>query len=253
MSAGSDHVAKLSKAPLQEVIFEAFWELSVNPQTKQPHDPGFELAQGVFAENVSERFPYHKRMPHLIVPPFLMNPQPVHQFWHGEGEWPVLQLGPGLFAANETEKNYVWDSEFLPVIRYGLEAVVRSYKTPPPFNRVSLRYIDAVELEGEFKDDFIMFIETNLQIRVDRGFEMDGTISNQMVNQTHKLEDGSVLNLMVSDGQRNAKPAVVWQTVVMKEGRFSVDDIREWVPNAHSVCSGLFRKMLRKGYYDSLK
>jgi len=44
MPGTNGHIAKLSKAPLQEVIFEAFWELDIHPQTKQSYDPGFELA-----------------------------------------------------------------------------------------------------------------------------------------------------------------------------------------------------------------
>lgn len=253
MSVKPDQIVKLSKAPLQEVIFEVFWELDVDPQTRQTYDPGFELAQGVFAEIVKEKFPFYKRMPALVMPPFLINPQPVHQFWHAQGEWPVIQLGPGLLAANDTEKTYVWDSGFRPVIEYALATVVKSYKQPPPFNRISLRYIDAIELEGEFKEDFIKFIEANLQIRVVKGFEFDGAISNQAVSQTYKLEDGSVFNLTVSDGQRNGKPAVVWQSAVIKEKQVSVDEIRNWISHAHSVTSGLFKRMLRKEFYDSLK
>ncbi|MER3525227.1 MAG: hypothetical protein C4326_14575 [Ignavibacteria bacterium] len=78
----------------------------------------------------------------------------------------MLQLGPGIFTANDTERTYEWENEFRPAIEYGLDAVVRSYRALERFNKVSLRYIDAVELEGEYKHDFVKFIETNLQIRV---------------------------------------------------------------------------------------
>lgn len=253
MPVASNHIAKLSKAPLQEVIFEAFWELDIHPQTQQSYDPGFELAQGVFAELVRERFQFHKRVAPPIVPLHLLNHRPVHQFWTAEGQWPVLQLGPGLFTANDTEKTYIWETDFRPVIEYGLAAVVKSYRESPRFNKVSLRYIDAIELEGEFRDNFIKFVETNLQIRVLRNFDFEGTISNQSISQVYSLEDDSKLHLVISDGQRNNKPAVVWQTAVVKEKQVSVEQIKAWISQAHSTTSNLFKRMLLKEFYDSLK
>ncbi|MER3525226.1 MAG: hypothetical protein C4326_14570 [Ignavibacteria bacterium] len=80
MPGTNGHIAKLSKAPLQEVIFEAFWELDIHPQTKQSYDPGFELAQEVFAQLVQERFPFYQRVQPEILPPFLLNHRPVHRF-----------------------------------------------------------------------------------------------------------------------------------------------------------------------------
>lgn len=252
MPPNSNHVAKLTKAPLQEVIFELFWELDIDPQMRQSHDPGFELAQGVFAELVKERFPFYKRVAPPI-PVYLLNHRPIHQFWRGENEWPVVQLGPGLLATNDTEKTYVWDTEFLPVVEYALDAVLKSYKESPRFQKVSLRYIDAVELRDEFENDFVTFVETNLQVRVVRNFEVGGTISDLNLNQVFSLNDGSKLQLVISNGQRDNKPAVVWQTAVVREKHISVDEIMMWISDAHSVTSSLFKRMLREDFYDSLK
>jgi uncharacterized protein (TIGR04255 family) len=253
MPSSPNRDAKLTKAPLQEVIFEAFWELDIDPQTKENFDPGFDLAQGVFAELVREKFPLYKRIPPPIVPPALLNRRPVHQFRKAEDQWPVLQLGPGLFTANDTEKTYIWETEFRPIIEFGLDTVIRSYREPLRFEKVGLRYIDAAELEGEFKGDFIKFIETNLQIRILRGFDLGGTIRNQSLSQVYLLEDGSTLHLTIADGRRNNKPAVVWQTAIVKEKQMAVEEIKNWISQAHSTISGLFKHMLRKEYYDSLK
>ncbi|MBI4640175.1 MAG: TIGR04255 family protein [Candidatus Tectomicrobia bacterium] len=172
----TNHIPKLTKAPLQEVIFEAFWELDIHPQSRESDDPGFELAQGVFAEIVRQEFPFYKRVAPPLVPVHFLLHRPVHQFWRGHAQWPVLQLGPGLLSANDTEETYVWESGFRPVIEYALDTVLKSYiKEAPRFNKVSLRYIDAVELEGEFQINFVKFIETNLQIRVARDFEIGST------------------------------------------------------------------------------
>jgi len=207
----------------------------------------------VFAELVREKFPFYRRIPSPIVPPAWLNRRPVHQFRKGEDQWPVLQLGPGLFTANDTEKTYVWEAELRPLIEYGLDALVKSYKEPPSFEKVALRYIDAVELEGEFKDDFIKFIETNLQVRVLGSFEEGGTVRNQSISQVYLLADDSTLHLTISDGRRNKRPAVVWQTAIVKEEQLKVEEIKNWISHAHSTLSDLFKRMLREEYYDSLK
>ncbi|MGA2623111.1 MAG: TIGR04255 family protein [Bacteroidota bacterium] len=253
MPTNNGYITKLTKAPLQEVVFEAFWELDVDPQSRENFDPGFELAQGVFADTVKKDYPFYKKIVPSIVPPHFLNQKPVHQFWRGDGQWPVLQLGPGLLAVNDTEKTYVWESAYRPAIEYGLDALLKSYKEPPRFQKVSLRYIDAFELGDEFKEDFVKYIEANLQIQVIKGFEVQGAISNQNLIQAYTLGDGSKLTLVVSDGSRSNKPAVILQIAVVREGQLAVDDIKNWISSAHSVTSNLFKQMLRKEFYASLK
>ena len=253
MPANNGYIAKLSKAPLQEVIFEAFWELDIDSQTGQSFDPGFDLAQGIFGESLKKEFPVYKRVAPAIVPLQVLKSKPVHQFWKGGGKWPVLQIGPGLLAANDTEKTYIWESGFRPTIEFALATLLKSYKEPLRFNKVSLRYIDVFELEGEFKEDFVKFIETNLQIHIVRNFEVAGIINDQSVNHTYLLEDGSKLHLVVSNGSRNNKPVVILQTAVVKEKQLSLDEIKSWISTAHTITSSLFKRILLKEFYDSLK
>jgi uncharacterized protein (TIGR04255 family) len=238
---------------LQEVIFEAFWDLDVDEKSHAEYDPGFELAQGIFSNHLMKDYPHHIKVAPPLIPLQLLNFKPVHQFWSAPKEWPVIQLGPGILAANVTEKKYIWESVFRPVILQALNALLSSYKEVPRFNKLSLRYIDAVDLEPENNQNFPQFIEKNLQLKIDRKFEIPGKIAGQSVSQIYQLEDGSKLEILVTNGARNEKPAVIWQTAIVKEQSFSPDKIREWIVYAHSTISDLFRRMLRKEYYDSLK
>lgn len=253
MSPTSSHIEKLTKAPLQEVIFEAFWELDIDSQTRESYDPGFELAQGVFTEAAKEKFPIYKRVAPSMLPVRFLLHKPIHQFWRGEGEWPVIQLGPGILAANDTEKTYVWENGFRPVIEDAIANLIESYIEAPRFNKVSLRYIDAVELEGKYRVNFAKFIETNLQVRVVRNFEVEGDMSEMNLSQVYALPDGSQLHIVISNGQRNNRPAVVWQTAVVRASRFSVDEIKAWVSHSHLLTSDLFKRMCQKEFYDSLR
>lgn len=253
MKLQDGHIPKLAKAPLQEVIFEAFWELDVDEKSRSQFDTGFDLAQGIFFNFLSKDYPYYIKKTPPLIPLQLLNRTPVHQFWRAKDEWPVIQLGPGILAANVTEKNYVWETGFQPVILHALDALLKSYKETPRFEKLSLRYIDSVELEGEDQNNFLSFIEKNLQIKVMKQFDIPGSIKDQSISQVYKLDDESQLQIIISNGTKKDKPAVVWQTIITKEKSFSPDEIREWIVYAHTTISNLFRRMLKKEYYDSLK
>lgn len=107
---------KLPKAPLREVIFELRWGLGYDPSSKQELDLGFDMAQGQFKHLVEQEFPFHRRLTPQNFPLSLFSHKVVHQFWEAENTYPLLQLGPGLFSQNDTEKNYVWD--FRPALPF---------------------------------------------------------------------------------------------------------------------------------------
>jgi uncharacterized protein (TIGR04255 family) len=255
MSSNTEYIAKLSKAPLQEVIFEANWELDVHGETNQLFDPGYELAQGLFAEIVQNEFPVHKQVIPPFFPPQLLAQaqKPVHQFWKAERQWPVLQLGPGVLTVNDTEKNYVWESTFRPMAEKALDAVYKSYQSKLRFNKVNLRYIDAADFAAVPRTELFDFIRKNLQTRVEKDFEIEGSLSNLNVSQTYTLDEGSQLTLVISTGERNKVRAVVWQTAISKEGIQKTEEIKQWLVYSHSTISNLFKRMLRKEYYDSLR
>ena len=253
MNSNGSQIIKLSKAPLQEVIFEAFWELDVDPKSHAQYDSVFELAQGVFSNYLSGEFPFHRKISPPFIPLQLLNYKPVHQFWRAQDEWPVIQLGPGILAANITEKNYIWETVFSPVIHQALDTLLKSYKETPRFQKLSLRYIDSVELGDEYKDNFLQFIESNLQIKILRQFDIPGTFKGESISQVYNLNDGSQLQIAISSGLKNDSPSIIWQTVILKEYKFTPEGIEEWIEYAHSTISSLFKRMLKKEYYDSLR
>ena len=51
---------KLKNAPLKEVIFELRWESTLD-DSGNPYDPGYDLAQGKFADRLHSEFPVHKK------------------------------------------------------------------------------------------------------------------------------------------------------------------------------------------------
>ncbi len=134
---------KLSKAPLQEVIFEIRWTFGTDSQSMQAVDTEYPMAVGKMQNLVEDEFPVYKRKHPIDIPEQpVLHYQTVHQFWSKDGSWPILQLGPGIFTINDTEKNYDWDTTFLPMVIKNVEKLWKAYSNKIKVNLASLRYID---------------------------------------------------------------------------------------------------------------
>ena len=97
------------------------------------------------------------------------------------------------------------------------------------------------------------FIEQDLQTQITRNFLIDGKLSNLNLNELYTMHDGSKLNLIIANGTQNNKDTVVWQTALAKEKIFTIAEIKHWMSFAHDTISPIFRTMLSKEFYDSLR
>lgn len=247
---------KLPNAPLQEAIFEIRWELDIDPAGNQQLDMGYALAQGKLQEIVRQQFPIYKRkLPHGL-PDQLLHYQTVNQYWSADENWPVLQLGPGIFTVNDTEKNYDWPNTYLPLIRNALSWIYKAYDEKLRINVASLRYIDSVKLkdynfEGRWQD----FIHEHFNFSFVNSFNPRGDIKRIQFDQYFELEDKSALHIAMSSGKyrKTDQDALIWQTAVIKAEKFEKDSLLSWVEKGHIVTSDLFREMTKPDFYASFQ
>lgn len=246
-------INKLPRAPLQEVIFEILWEIEVD-QLGQPYDANFDLAQGAFAKAIRPQFPIIKKTIPDGVPEHLFYPKTVRQFWKEKDVWPVLQIGPGMFALNDTEANYEWDKTFYPLIYFGIKHLEESYEQSLQFKAVSLRYIDAVEVDDLEKNGVLEFINKNFKVNLGNNFSHLGEASNININQTFALDNNNKLSLIISDGKTKLdKPAIIWQIHIINESRMNKDEVLKWVNEAHIITSRTFKEIITEDFYGSFK
>ena len=76
------------------------------------------------------------------------------RFYKAEGDFPLLQLGPGLFAANDSV-DYDWQS-FKKIVNKGASTVVANYPTLANFS------LDIIQLEIRYLDTFEMSLLQSL-------------------------------------------------------------------------------------------
>lgn len=240
---------KLSKAPLKEVIFELFWKMTHGPAGELT-DPGYSLAIGGFANDIKSDFPVRKQvMPDGVS----IYPHPQYQFWKEEATWPVIQIGPGMLAVNDTDKNYSWENNFKGNIQRAVNALISSYELNPKFEKVRLQYIDAIDLP-DLVDEIESVIYEKLQTSISRKYVVPGKLKDLAINQSYKLDDGSVLSLNIRNGRNNltSKQAIVWTTLVEYKGTFDANFLLSWLEDAHSLASDIFVKVLNPTFYAEL-
>ncbi len=240
---------KLKNAPLKEVIFELHWVGNTDP-TGMKTDPGFDLAQGKFAEKLKKQFHLHRRLiPNA--PPFKLYGVAVHQYWKGELEWPVIQHGQGMITVNQTDKDYEWKKNYKPLVLDTIHKLIDSYEDSPKFNKVKLQYIDAIDLDGI---DPVDFMRRNLQTEIQTNYELPGLLSHVSIQQRCALPGNSVMSINISDGinTKNGNKSILWTTTVEKKGSMDYDVIVDWLETAHNFTSNFFKKMLNPDFYASL-
>lgn len=239
---------KLKNAPLREAIFELFWDSPVD-KSGIKLDKEFELSQGKFQIHVYDKFPIHKR----IIPQgasIKVYGMPLHQFWKGDVQWPVIQLGPGVLTVNETDKNYDWEKTFRPNIAFAMEALKKSYVVYPELNRVSLKYIDAVDFQDP--DKLGNFIKENLMTEIENKYKVPGRLSGLSLNQIFDVDDSKVsVNVQTAVNNITSSKAIVWITSVIREGKISGKELVLWIDKAHKIASDLFVNMLNPSFYAS--
>lgn len=242
---------KLKHAPLQEVIFELFWKLPTNEQGFA-HDPGFELAQGVFASKIQPDFPVHKRLAAEF--PLFFFRRPVHQFWKDELTWPVVQLGQGILAVNDTEANYVWTNNFQANIKKAVKALQHSYagKFHLEIERARLQYVDTVEFDPR-KEIATSFIARNMNTVLKNDYKLAGKPVDVHIAQTFNLKDNSTLQLSIQNGIKNqtGNPAIIWTTITEKSVGLNFKNLFAWLEFAHETTSNTFVNMLNPDFYAS--
>lgn len=247
---------KLPKAPLQEAVFELRWDLDIDSETQQELDLGYELAQGKLHQLAEKEFPVRTRRAPAGLPSSALNYKVVHQFWKGDGVFPVVQLGPGLFTVNDTDLNYNWNSTFFPLIKRSLIWLYKAYEDKIQPNFVNLRYIDSVKLTNyDFSGDWLGFIKKNLKVDISNNFDHRGALKHININQSFDLSEGIELNITINSGlsKPNDQPVLIWQIGVIEVGQFQMHEILSSLERAHEHTHNLFVEMTKGQFYDSFK
>lgn len=243
---------ELKNKPLVEAIFEVRWELegkSPSPQT----DPYYKLLLGRLFDRMLRDYPEHEQLPTANMPDEIVGHMVQHRFRVASKSWPLVQVGPGIFTVNSTA-DYKWPD----FRRRVLSAIRKLYDAHPKvddlkISHLFLRYIDAIDFDYGANNTF-EFLKEKLKINISvpdnlfKGTSIRNNPTGFTWRCSYKCEkpNGSI-HIRFATGQREQKPALVWETTVESTG-VSLPETpkayKSWIDAAHKITDDWFFKMI---------
>ena len=249
---------ELQTNPLLEAWLEIRWQLQALAPGGPPQvatDPYFPFAVGLFYESVKDSYQYREELDASQVPPGLFPYVVRYRFRPGEGEWPLMQLGPGVATVNFT-KSYTWD-RFKEASLYLRSKLLQAYRGADLIaETLILRYRNGIPFEYG-SEDLLRFLEERLNTSIALPPQIPGFAgstawpSSASIVLTFDLSDprGTGTVRLSTGGRRQAKTGadrdsvvkmLLWQFEVASGGA-DAPDIREdgkftsWLTSAHAL------------------
>ncbi len=243
----------LKNKPLVEAILDLRWALPEQQGSGRQGDPHYRLLLGRFSERAEKDYPFHEALPTSRVPDEIVAHMPQHRFRIGEGNWPLIQIGPGIMTVNDTS-GYTWLD-----FQQRCEAAVQYLFDAHPMvsdlriQELTLRYIDAVAFD--FATNSILdFLSDKMKVKLslpeslfaDTHVKRNPSAFNWQVSFIHDKPGGTV-TLRFGTGQRDELPSLVWETLVESASDqlpALPQDFPKWLDEAHEITDDWFFKLI---------
>ena len=96
----------LKNKPFVETVFELRWKFQ-EPALGIKIDLHYKIMIGRIYDRVKDEYPLHEQLPTANMPDEIAGHVVQHHFREGKDKWPLIQIGPGIIALDDTE-GYVW-------------------------------------------------------------------------------------------------------------------------------------------------
>ena len=242
----------LKNKPLVEAIFELRWELKEKASSRDSIDPHYKILVGAMYEKAKSKYPFHEQLAAAEFPDRFARYLIQHRFRKAAGQWPLIQIGPGVIAINDTVE-YVWE-DFSHRIS---ELVNMFFETYPErenliLNMSMLRYIDSIEFD--YENDILNFLQSKMKVNIglDQNlFEETGVsmspLDIDLKLSFHSIEPKGAMDIRIRRGKHADSDALVWETIFRSLGDDtpkSEEEITTWVESAHKLTDDWFFKLI---------
>ena len=242
----------LPNAPLIEAIFELKWQLKeTRPGVEE--DPHYSLLIGGLYQRLRQSYPFHQKLPTALIPNEMIAGITQHRFRVGKDQWPLVQLGPGIFTVNDTER-YSW-TEFKQRVLEGVDGFCEVYpdKQALKIQSLILRYINAIEFNFD-EQDALQFLKDQLKVNValhaplfektpvtPKPLEFDYRFSFNCI------EPKGVIKLRLTRGKKRQLDALILEMIInsREDGIPELpSQLGTWLDDAHNVIEDWFFKLI---------
>jgi len=254
------------KAPLKEIIAELRWGVGSVPLELIPNQP-LALPASFFADAAHEKLFIalsdelskigYGRSERLTPAGFPALPnQPMYRYQsnsQSSSKSVVFQAGLGVFSVHAVPPYKSWE-EFLPTVKSGLEALLKSYSAAveqQPISLVTLRYVDFFEEELVQGRDIATFMSEVLSVSVRlpdfiTAIAKAKKADNVYVKFSLPVAAGT-LNVCIGDGKLNNLPGILLDTAIATSGAVppTLDKIIEVLDSSYSILHNMFLELTK--------
>lgn len=248
------------RMPLAEAVFEFKWKLTPSPVVgAPPTDPSYKLLVGSLFDRVKADYPFHEPLPTASVPDEYVPHVVQHRFRRAINDYPLIQIGPGILAANDTE-GYSW-ARYLPRVLDAVGKLRDTYTGELVPEAAILRYINAVPLDFSTANVFD-FMRENFKVNVDYPHQLfsdhrvEPRPNTVVLESTHTLTAPvGIVSLKFSTGEFNGSQHLVWETQVQSVGDNAptLGGLEGWLNQAHDVARAWFFALIEGNLEDGFR
>ncbi len=261
-------ISRLPNAPLTEVVFEMQWKMVENPSLPIPIDPGYPLLVDVLTsyskkkgfDTIKDFHPGYTGFGRSIS----------RRFYKGEQSFPLLQIGPGIFAANESIE-YEWNS-FKKMAADGASEIVRNYPQlrnfPHEILHLELRYLDTFEESLVGSSNILDFINqaTESEIKLpsfwDRSFFKKEKRGRIQIDADVKDMPDSIFSINIASAKKDEVPVIRMESKVITAGTKLIatgkvetfsSKLDIWMEKAHEKTSESFKELIKPDVFEKFE
>jgi len=261
---------KLKSNSLLEAWLDIRWQLVPTNVPGFMKDPGFPFALGAFYQSIKDKFGYREDLEASQTPEDMFPHVVRHRFRPKEGQWPILQLGPGVASVNFTD-SYSW-SDFLEAALYLREELLSAYsETELKLQMIALRYRNGIPFQFS-SNSSLDFLKQHLNVSVELPVHIPGSVSLQTwptnihLTTTFNLSDpqgkgtlkfGTAMGTEKSaeSNQEIKREMLVWELEVKSEYNNTPnldkkDEFASWLASAHGVIHEWFFSLIEGPLFE---
>jgi uncharacterized protein (TIGR04255 family) len=241
-------MSQLPNAPLIEVIFELHWSLKPDGEMEKVR-----YLPGDLYAKIRGDYPHREALVPIDIPVEMMEDRPMYRFRKAEGNYPLVQVGPGLLSVNTIDPKYDWE-EYLAWIVGVLKDFFSVYElSDDPELRFVLRYLDFFPFDFDH-DDVSEFLKKNLHLTVEQDFFPNQSPAKYL-NLTLAYDCGvGLYQMQVYRGKNQQQEGILMQTIVSQESSSSqLAGIKDWLEDAHVFTHERFTQMTKGPLYESFQ
>jgi uncharacterized protein (TIGR04255 family) len=241
------HGDDLLRKPLAEAFFELRWKMEGGPPPVPFVDPQYKLLVGsLFDKLRNGGYAFHEQLDTARVPDELVPYLIQHRFRPADGGYPLVQVGPGVFAVNDTE-GYSW-ATFKPRVVEAVGHLAEAYSGDLAPLSFTLRYLNAVPFDFD-ADDLFSYFRENLKVTIDYPAALfteqpvERRPRSVNLQSTHVLTNpNGVVMVKFGSAEVFGNARLIWELQVQSAGNDvpPLTNLEPWLEQAHDVARAWF-------------